>query len=619
MVRGTLVFDIETYDADRLYTMSRTEFVRLIGYRWVGSDPVLTTDADEVCEQIDRARWIIGHNIHFFDLPAVFGVDSNVPVELADGGRVFDTFTHATLANPAPRSYVNRHGKPANADKPERALVWYGLDEQAYQLGVPGKTHDLKDLALRYGPEDGSKAERIRAGFGRIPVDDPEYRAYLLGDVAASEAVARALAPGGPASLDEYALREQRVYARAAVISANGFRVLGDRARTRVDDLAARRAVIMDRLVEDYHFPTEGKSPWASAPGKEAIVRALADAGVTEVTRPDWPRTPKGALQLGGEILVDLTKGTPAEDLGVALAELKGQRSLAQLALDSQHDDGFAHPRITMLQKSGRWSTTDPGLTVWTAHGEGAIEKAYFGADTDDEVLLEFDLSNADARAVAAMSGDERYAERFRPGPDGKVPDGHLLNAWAAWGRETVGEDKHNPVTAQYRQMAKPLGHGWSYGGGYKTLSAQAGVPLDDAKRFCEGMAKAFHRLVAWQERVRGEARRTGHVRSHWGRRMPVDPDRIYTQAPALLGQNFTREVICDFILRAPLPLLRRLKVQVHDAVAFSVPRAHWEQWRDSILRLMHSSYRPTAGGLEMTFPAEAGPPGGDWYECSHE
>src|SRR5699024_5722847 len=135
-------------------------------------------------------------------------------------------------------------------------------------------------------------------------------------------------------------------------------------------------------------------------------------------------------LSMKGSVLRELTKDTAAADLGQALAELKGQRSLAQLALDSLHPDGFVHPDITMLQRSGRWSTTEPGLTIWGSRTEElAYEKSYFIPDNEDECLLEIDYSNADARVVAWLSGDRKYAERFEPGADG-----HLINAWTAWG-----------------------------------------------------------------------------------------------------------------------------------------------------------------------------------------
>ena len=590
----TLIFDIESHSAELIWSMPPREFVRLIGYKWAGGEVVLTTELGQLQEEISQASLVVGHNINHFDLPAVYGVKSDIPLQLTMGRKVYDTWTHATLVNPAPYKYVNRHGKEALADSPAKMRKWFSLDEQAHQLGVPGKTHDLKALAKEFG------------GFGNIPIDDPRFREYLIGDVLATEAVAEALLKKGP--LDEYALREQELSARAFVIRSNGFRVDEVRAQARVDELAAKREHIMLGLEVDYDFPTEGAAPWATTAGKEAIFAALADAGITPKSRPNWPKTATGTPSLGGEALIQLTEGTPAEVLGRALAELKGQRSLAQLALDSQYPDGFAHPEITMLQRSGRWSTTEPGLTVWTARGPGAIEKEYFVADNDDEVLIEIDYSNADARAVAAMSGDKAYAERFEPGQDG-----HMLNAIAAWGEETVSSDPK-----KYRQMAKPLGHGWSYGGGYKTLSRQAGVPLADAKKFCEGMAAKFHRIVAWQERVRRFARNYGYVVNEWGRKLYVEQGREFTQAPALLGQNATREIVADALLAMPIPTLRKVKAQIHDALVFSIPKDDWQWWRDELAQLMTTTFKPARGGQEIEFPVESGNPGANWYEAGH-
>ena len=590
----TLVFDIETHSAELIWSMPPEEFVRLIGYKWRGGEVVLTTNLQQLIDQIMRARWIVGHNISHFDLPAVFGVKSDWPLKLAMEGRVYDTWPHATLVNPAPYEYVNRHGKVAKAARPEQMTKWFSLDEQAHQLGVPGKTHDLKALAKEFG------------GFGQIPTDDGRFREYLIGDVNAAEGVAEALLKKGP--LDKYALREQELQARAFVIISNGFRVDAERAQARVDELTANRDKIMAGLVEKYDFPTEGASPWASAAGKEAIFAALKDAGITKSSRKDWPKTATGNLSLGGDALLKITEGTPAEELGKALAELKGQRSLAQLALDSQYPDGFAHPEITMLQRSGRWSTTKPGLTVWTARGPGAVEKSYFIPDNDEEVLIEIDYSNADARGVAALSGDKAYAKRFEPGQDG-----HMLNAVAAWGEATVMTDPK-----KYRQMAKPLGHGWSYGGRPKTLSAQTGVPLADAKRFCEGMDETYRGIVSWQERVRKYARFHGYVVNEWGRKLYVEEGREFTQAPALLGQNVTREIVCDAILAMSIEQLRRVKCQIHDALAFSVPKDDWEWWVDSLSELMTVKFKPRRGGQEIEFPVEAGNPGSNWYEAGH-
>jgi DNA polymerase family A len=611
-MKGTLVFDIESFEAGLLYDMPPEEFTRLIGYCWDDGDVVLTPDAEELREQILKARWIVGHNIHEFDLRAVFGTKSNIPMQLADEHRIIDTFTHAGLVHPAPYKSINRFGKEATYNTPEKMLKWFGLNEQAYQLGVPGKLFELKELALEFGDSALPKAERAKDGYGKIPVDDERYRDYLIADVRASSAVAKKLLAMGP--MDDYALRTQRVASRAAAISSNGVRVNKAKAEARRDELKGKRDEIMAWLVEEFDFPTEGKQPWRSKAGKDAVVAALASKGITEGSRPLWQRSAKtGALALGGEVLLALTANSEAEELGKALAQLMGQRTLSQLTLDETYSDGFVHPQITMLQRSGRWSTTKPGLTVWTSRGPGAIEKEYYIPDTDDEVFLEIDLSNADARIVAWYSGDEAYAERFEPGADG-----HLINAWAAWGKDVVGTDKSDPKTAAYRQKAKVPGHGWGYRIGATTLERQTGIPVEEGKVFLKNMNKAFPKVVQWQEAMTSYARIHGYVVNWWGRKMWIEKGREYTQAPALMGQSGTTELMSDLLLALPHHWVRRWKIQVHDAALFSVPRDMFEECKAYLVDLMSQDLPAPAGGQPMSFPAEPGPPGENWYLADH-
>lgn len=597
---GVLKLDIETHSADLLYSMSPEEFVRLIGYQWGTGDVVITTSLDEIRDQILKARWIVGHNIHAFDLKAIFGTGSDVPLELTMQGRVFDAWTHATLVNPAPYRYTNRFGKGAYARKPDEMMRWFALDEQAHQLGVEGKTHDLKALAKKYG------------GFGQIPITDEDFRAYLVGDVLATGQVAKALLKKG--RLDKYALREQEIAARAAIISSNGLRVDTQTAQARVDTLRVRREEILSELQTQYGLPTEGKSPWATKVGKEAIMAALADHGITPENTPNWTLTATGNISLGGDVLIEITKDTDAEELGQALAELKGQRSLAQLALDSTHADEFVHPDITMLQRSGRWSTTKPGLTVWTSRGKGSVEKSYFLPDTDDEVLLEIDYSQADARIVAAFSGDTEYAKRFEPGADG-----HMINAIAAWGQETVDS---NPKF--YRQAAKAPGHGWNYSLGAEKAGRLLGeTDRDEAIRvggeFIRNMSNAFPGVTAWKRKSVREAEKQGYILSEWGRKLWVEQGREFTQGPALIGQNGTREIVCDALLTMSPEILRKVKAQIHDALLFSVPKDDWENYRDKLAGIMQTSFKPRNGGQEIDFPVSSGPPGNNWQEAGHD
>ena len=664
-----LTFDIETHSVTQLYNMPTKDFVRLIGYKWNDGGPtIVTTNVNDIYAQIAKADLIIGHNIIAFDLIALYKDRYYDVLKMADEGRIFDTFTHAPLAYPAPEKYVNRFGQNAVAMKPDQIRKFYKLDELAYQLGTPMKTCDLQELALQYGNPKLPMKQRINDGFGKIPTDNDTFREYLVGDVIASENLADALLKKYP--LTDYAKREQRVAARLAQISLNGFRVDEGAAQARVAELEARKTFILTELQDKYGLPTEGPAPWGTHEGKAAILAAMADHGI--VPNDDWPKTPSWGtryqviakanakideleekidgwmqdialeqlparslkaregwidkaeleieelrqnplppgfgLSFGGDELIALTKGTSAEDLGVALAELKGQRSLAQLALDSVHDDGFAHPSITSLQRSGRTSTTNPGLTIWTARGEGAVEKAYFIPDGSDHVLMEFDFSNADARIVAAYSGDTEFAKRFEPGQDG-----HMINAIAGWGAEVVGRDPD-----YYRQKAKIPGHGWGYGGGAKALAAQSGMDLADAEAFVKGMNEQFKGVVSWRRRVTETAKKTGFVVNDWGRRMPVEPGREYTQAPALLGQSGTREIACNFLLKLSYLELTTVKAFVHDAFVFSIPKKNVNSATRTITRKMSTSWKPKSGGQKIEFPVSHGTPAINWYEAGH-
>ena len=177
-------------------------------------------------------------------------------------------------------------------------------------------------------------------------------------------------------AIEPYDWREQQFAAICAQISRNGFKVDIAKATARRDELAQRKQVLMDQLVLDYNFPTAGKMPWRSSVGKAAIFQILADNGITPQSHPDWTLTATGNLSLGGDALKELAKGTDVEDLVDSLAELMGQRSLAQLALDSVQSDGKAHPELSFLQRSGRTSVQRPGLTVWSSNGGKSVEKS---------------------------------------------------------------------------------------------------------------------------------------------------------------------------------------------------------------------------------------------------
>jgi DNA polymerase-1 len=266
------------------------------------------------------------------------------------------------------------------------------------------------------------------------------------------------------------------------------------------------------------------------------------------------------------------------------------------------YEDGRVHPSIMALQRSRRFSTTEPGLTVTSPD-----HKDLYIADSDDDLLVEFDYSNADARAVAAYSGDREFAKRFLPGADG-----HMINALAAWGAEAVAT---NP--AEYRQRAKAPGHGWGYKIGARKMALTTGMPEPECKAFLVALNTKYPGVVAWQDRVAKFARMHGYVVNDWGTRLVTEPGREVTQGPALLGQNATHELLLEGCVRLPDRLLRRLKLTVHDAVLMSLAKATLDSDIALVIRCSTRTWHPK-GGQAIHFPLSHGEPGRTWAQAAH-
>lgn len=602
--------DIESHNAGKQYGMSPREFFRLGQWAVNDGEVNLTTDYDEFMAVLDSADYLVFHNGISFDLSVLYGVDSMRPLELAIERKVIDTFVLASLVNPAPYHYVNKDGRDVyDGAKPERAKKWLSLDEQAHQLGVPGKIGNLKELAAKYNPP---KTPVRDLDFSLIPLDDEDFLAYARQDVVATRHIYHRLVDMLKAQKysGEYVWREMLVWSLNAQITRNGVLVDTAEAQARVDELTAERDRIMEWLVRDFDMPTNSKQPWKSNAGKGAIIKAFESFGIVPEDNDTWARTASGAPSFSGDTMKTISEGTEAESLGEALATLQGQRSLAQLALESTYEDGRIHPEIACLQRSGRTSVQRPGLTVWTARGPGAVEKRYFVADPG-HVMVEMDFSAADARAVAAVSGDTEYAKRFEPGADPHEITGRIFFP-----------DLYDTDPKFYRNKTKPGTHGMSYRIGAKKLAATLDVSVQEALGFLENYRQTYPWVAAWQDAVTREGD-SGRVTNAWGRQMVVDPDRSFNQSSALIGQSSTRELLFDGLIAIALDrieVIRYLRMTVHDAIVWSIPREEVDELAPYILGKMTQTFDPkTLVSQPIEFPMSVGPlDATNWFEAGH-
>lgn len=519
---GVLALDIETGDADRLFAAG-PEYIRLVGYQ-VGDRIRISPDPRDLLNQIRQARLVIGHNIMAFDLPAYARHHGLDLVDLTSADRVFDTKLVGILNDPPDcgmdQGQIQRH---------------YSLDNMGARLVGATKTGDLKAMSAMFG------------GFDRIPVDHADYIGYLAGDVDLTARLA------GRLTWNPYIRREHRIAAIAAQISLNGFRVDQPELDRRVQANRAERDRRLADLVARYRLPAgTSKSPHQTKEGKASIVAAFAELGVT------LPPTPTGDPGFGKKALEQVVEEHADRPDVLALAELvgglNGVRTVFETVQAWTMPDGRVHPSIGMFQASGRWSTTDPGLTVLGKRG-GKYREREILIPEPGHVIISADLSQVDARALAGMSQDPAYLAMFAPGLDL-----HKEVARRIWNDEARRDD------------AKALGHGWNYGMSINGLVRNAKVDERVARKFDAGMREQFPGLVAWRDRVRADGKAGQLLDNGFGRPLRVDPDRAWTQAPALMGQGCARDIMMEGLLRLPVEVLPMLRAVVHDEIVLSVP-----------------------------------------------
>jgi DNA polymerase-1 len=599
-----LVFDIETDDANRMYAESRDAFFRIGGLMPLdgSTGPQITDEYKPFRDAIDMSSLAIGHNIMAFDLPALGVTDL---LERAQARKIIDTWTLATVMDTPPDSYQPREGKRRwIAGSPEKAKGYYALDNLAFQYGVGGKTNDLKALAKEWG------------GFGEIPTDDPDYREYLEGDVVASRNLLGAmLAKFG--QLTDYHWREQRVAAVLSTVSMNGFRLDRQLTQARIDHNDQIRQANLSWLIEHFGLPTTNKAgkpsknPVATQEGKQAILKAFYAVGV----KPgDVPHTATGQPALGSDNLnqlVEQYKGNEGvERIADAVAGIMGLRTVYQTAMDTVHADGFCHADLFTLQASGRVSTQNPGLTVFGKRDGRYHERdIYVGdvlPDEDDDfhVIFPVDFSQIDARAVAGLSQDYVYMDMFEPGIDL-----HVENAKAAFGLQAYLADPKGS-----RQDSKAIGHGWNYGLGLEKLAAKVGY--ERAVAFREMMNHRYGRLVAWKQECADEGAATGRIDNGFGRVMKVNPERAYTQGPALRGQGAARDLMFESILRMDPQVVRMIKALVHDEIVFSAPRSIARDVQQHAVECMTFDWAPPGASRSIRIEADASPFALRWGQC---
>ncbi|HEY3691268.1 MAG TPA: phage/plasmid primase, P4 family [Pseudonocardiaceae bacterium] len=602
---GPLVLDTEGGPIETRYGHHPEGYVHIAGVSGPGgyTDTVDHPAGPQVAlhgvaHLLARAPLAIAHNLLGFDASALARQfpDAGIDIlRMTRERRAVDTMVIDATLNPPPHD-----------DRPgfvRRAMAMYSLDASCARHGIPGKTDHAVELAEYHG------------GWDRIPLRDAAYRDYLAGDVDAHARLAAVLLP----QMTEYAWREQRVAAIAATMTAHGVLVDEPLGRERHGAIAVRRLALKAELVGRYGIPTlkadgktESDNPAATKGGKAAIADAFTALGVRQL-----PRTATGELATGREPmdeLIDAQRSAQGPrwqeiaDLATVVKDMSGLRTVYGTALANLREDGRVHPGVAMFQASGRWSLTDPGMTVYGKRNGRVTERQIFRAAPGHK-LITADMSQIDARAIAVHSQDPAYMALFEPGVDSHDEVAALV--WGEWDRASG----HHPR----RFDAKAIGHGWNYGMGLDKLSRTAGVSLETAEQFDATMVHQFGQLVSWRDWIRERARNGEVLDNGFGRPLFVNPDRAWTQGPALMGQGTARDLMMQWLLNiddTDPDITRMMWVQVHDEAGWEVPADQVDEVSATIAACGTFEWAPLPTMRSISITVEVGAPGDNWMDC---
>jgi len=163
---------------------------------------------------------------------------------------------------------------------------------------------------------------------------------------------------------------------------------------------------------------------------------------------------------------------------------------------DHVGDDGRIHPEYLQVvgTNTGRLASRNPN-----AQNLSPRMKPHFKPADDEKVFVYSDLSQAELRFVAQLSGDEALCQAFADGVDV-----HAATAERMFGIDMTALGNDDPKSyEEYRAKSKRINFGIVYGqrgGGLARSLSQSGVPTtpDEGRNLLEAYLAAYPGVAQW-------------------------------------------------------------------------------------------------------------------------
>jgi DNA polymerase-1 len=504
--------------------------------------------------------------------------------------------------------------KPESEDEPQQSMSLLDVAEAAeketsFTIGVcaePARalrlplTPDLRALlenpAISKRTHDWKSALHLLTAQGvalRGAVDDtmllsyalnPTHSTQALADVAARDgqpapsslaagaSAIHALVPALKAEVEKAGV--QRVYEMDLALAPVLFRM--EQAGVRIDlgvldGLSKRFAIELGRVGEEI-FSLAGRRFNINSP------KQLGEVLFTDLGLPAPASRGKGkAVSTAQDVLEFLAEKHDVPRLVLEYRHLSKLKSTYIDALPLLADsDSRVHTTFqAAATATGRLSSINPNLQNIPVRTELGREIRAAFTSAPGTRLLSADYSQIELRLLAHFSGDPLLVHAYQ-----NNEDIHTLTASEVFGVPPAQMDK------QTRNRAKAVNFGIVYGISPFGLAAQLGIPQAESRAYIERYFARYQGVKAFIEKTLAETRKTGSVRTLFGRVRPI-PD-IESRNPNQRGfaertaiNTPLQGTAADLIKLAMIAIDRKLTernlktrmvLQVHDELLFEVP-----------------------------------------------
>ncbi|MFI1528566.1 DNA polymerase [Streptomyces griseus] len=286
-------------------------------------------------------------------------------------------------------------------------------------------------------------------------------------------------------------------------------------------------------------------------------------------------KTKKGNLSVDDDVLSSIDH--PAADAVIKAKRAgKWRKTWFIKALEGRDWENRVHASINSCRaRTARMSISGTIAAQTYPAGSGYVRNMFL-AD-EGHVTVSIDYANMELRVLAAASRDPIMLKAFLEGADL-----HNLTAIAAFGPMPEGMEKH---------PKRPAGKGTNFtvcfGGGWKAVSEQYGVPEADAKKAVSAFWNTYLGVAKFADKLQKEARRTGYIYTATGRRLPVDRSRPYAALNYFI-QSSARDITARAILELDKAgFTQWMRLPIHDEIVFSFPEERAAELTERAARIM--------------------------------